>query len=133
MRKTNEQEREALWKIEDILEDFDPEETYIGKAFESCVELARANIVNGGMESWKDHYLEEQLKNCRLSGKVEALTKTLNQKDDAIARLEDAKNQLSKELEEVKAAQETADDLRQTILELKAKLYDMMTGEEVSG
>ena len=67
--------------------------------------------------------------------------KTLNRKDDAIARLEDAKNQLGKDLEGVKAAyvdlefkleraKETADGLKQTILELKAKLYDMMTGKE---
>lgn len=164
VEKTNEQEREALWKIEEILKDFNPEDTYIGKAFEGCVEQARANIVNDGLESWKGWYLDEQMKNCRLSDKVEALTKTLNQKDDAIARLEDAKNQLESQIvgealirrdyearigqmesdykalqisyEDLKAAkkQEVAAEvhaLRQTILELKAKLYDMIAGEEV--
>lgn len=141
MGKTKAEEREALRKIREILEDFSPEDTYIGKAFEGCIEQAEENIRSDWMLSWKDRYLEEQLKNCRLSDKVEALTKTLNQKDDAIARLMDAKNQLSKELEEVKAAhakldfklarvKETADGLKQTILELKAKLYDMMTREE---
>ena len=142
MGKTNAQEREALAKIREILEGFDPEDTYIGKAFEGCVEQARENIDNDWMLSWKGRYLDEQLKNCRLSDKVEALMKTLNQKDDAIVRLMDAKKQLSGELEEVKAAyvdlefkleraKETADGLKQTILELKAKLYDMMTREEV--
>ena len=141
MGKTKAEEREALHKIREILKDFSPEDTYIGKAFEGCVEQAEENLRSDWMLSWKDRYLEEQLKNCRLSDKVEALTKTLNQKDDAIARLMDAKNQLSKELEKVKAAhakldfklarvKETADGLKQTILELKAKLYDMMTGEE---
>lgn len=94
--------------------------------------------------SYKGRYdnVSEQLHAANV--RIIELTKTLNQKDDAIARLEDAKNQLSKELEEVKAAyaklefkleraKETADGLKQTILELKAKLYDMMTGEEVSG
>ena len=88
----------------------------------------------------------------------------LNQKDDAIGRLANTKNQLESQIvgealirrdyearigqmesdyktlqisyEELKATkkQEAAAEvhaLRQTILELKAKLYDMMTGEEV--
>lgn len=178
MGKTKEEEIRAFNAIEDILDDFDPKETHVGKAFEGCVEQAEENIRNDRMLSWKGRYLEEQMKNCRLSDKVEALTKELNRKDDmiarledrydrlfgkfnasndrladlsrqlnykddAIARLEDAKNQLVKELDEVKAAyttrdfklaraNETADGLKQTILELKAKLYDLMTtGEEV--
>ena len=165
MGKTNTQEREALQKIEEILEDFSPEDTYIGKAFEGCVEQARANFVNDGMESWKGWYLDEQAKNCQLSDRLADLSKQLNLKDDAIARLEDAKNQLESQIvgeelirrdydarigqmesdykalqisyEDLKAAkkQEVAAEvhaLSQTILELKAKLYDMMTaGEEV--
>ena len=147
MGKTNEQEREALRKIEEILEDFSPEDTYIGKAFEGCVEQARANIVNDGLESWKGWYLDEQMKNCRLSDKVEALTKELNQKDDAIARyvgvvqgkdreisrLKVVRGETYKDLEDrLKESQRQISDLRQTILELKAKLYDVITaGEEV--
>lgn len=164
MGKTKAEEHEALQKIWEILMDFDPKHTYIGKAFEGCIEQAEANIANNGMDSWKGRYLDEQLKNCRLSDKVEALTKTLNQKDDAIARLEDAKNQLESQIvgealirrdyearigqmesdykalqisyEELKAAKKqeaTAEisDLKLTIVRLKAKLYDMMTGEEV--
>lgn len=141
MGKTKAEEREALAKIREILKDFDPEETYVGKAFDGCVELAEENICNDWLYSWKGRYLDEQLKNHRLSDKVEALTKTLNRKEDAIARLEDAKNQLSKELEEVKAAytklefklegaKETDDGLKQTVLELKAKLYDMMVSRK---
>ena len=189
VEKTDAQEREALQKIEEILEDFSTEDTYIGKAFEGCVEQARANIVNDGLESWKGWYLDEQMKNCRLSEKVVDLTKQLNQKDDAIARYEgvvqgkdreisrlngvindkdaaytDLEGKLESQIvgealirrdyearigqmesdykalqisyEGLKAAkkQEAAaeiSDLRQMILELKAKLYDMMAGEEV--
>ena len=165
MGKTNDQEREALQKIEEILEDFSPEDTYIGKAFEGCVEQARANFVNDGMESWKGWYLYEQAKNCQLSDRLADLSKQLNLKDDAIARLKDAKNQLESQIvgealirrdyearigqmesdykalqisyEGLKATkkQEAAAEirvLRQTILELKAKLYDVITaGEEV--
>lgn len=156
VEKTNAEEREALAKIQKILEGFDPEDTYIGKAFEGCVEQARANIVNDRLESWKGRYLDEQMKNCRLSDKVEALTKTLNQKEDAIARLEDAKNQLSEELEKAKKNEQIAikefhkwlneyrslnstfketwlklEKAQTEILGLKAKLYDRMTGEGV--
>ena len=149
VEKTNAQEREALQKIKEILKDFDPKETYVGKAFEGCVELAKENIDNDWLYSWKGRYLDEQLKNCRLSDKVEALTKTLNQKDDAIARLEDAKNLLSKEIVQLYGTldykDETYKDLEDKleeehqkleksqaeIIRLKAKLYDMMTGNEV--
>ena len=145
MGKTNAQEHEALAKIQEILEGFDPEDTYIGKAFEGCVEQADENLRSDWMMSYKGRYdnVSEQLHAANV--RIIELTKTLNQKDDAIARLEDAKDQLGKDLEGVKVAyakleykleraKETADRHRQTILELKAKLYDMMTaGEEVKG
>ena len=57
MGKTNAQEREALAKIREILEGFDPEDTYIGKAFEGCIEQAEENICNDWMLSWKGRYL----------------------------------------------------------------------------
>ena len=151
MGKTKAEEREALAKIREILEGFGPEDTYIGKAFEGCVEQADENLSSDFMMSYKGRYdnASEQLHAANV--RIIELTKTLNQKDDAIARLEDAKNQLSEEINRLirtldqknaaytdlesrlAEAKETADDLRQTILELKAKLYDMMTGEEVKG
>lgn len=148
MGKTKAEEYEALSQIRGILKDFDPEDTYIGKAFEGCVEQAEENIDNDWLYSWKGRYLDEQLKNCRLSDKVEALTKTLNQKDDAIARyidvvqgkdreisrLKEVRDKTYKDLEgKLEEAQRQISDLRQTILELKAKLYDMITGKEAKG
>lgn len=178
MGKTKAEEREALRKIEEILKGFDPEDTYIGKAFEGCVEQAEENLRYDGMMGWKAKYESKSREVARLTEKLAEvnkrlresevtrvdLTKELNQKDDAIARLEDAKNQLESQIvgealirrdyearigqmesdykalqishEELKrarshmVAQELV-DLRQTVLELKAKLYDMMTGEEV--
>lgn len=151
MGKTKAEEYEALSQIRGILKDFDPEETYIGKAFEGCVEQAEENIVSDFMMSYKVRYLDEQANNCKLSDRLSAseeyrveLTMELNQKDDAIARLEDANNQFSKEIDQRDAecldlrgkvweAEALISDLRQTIIELKAKLYDMMTREEVKG
>lgn len=152
MGKTDAQEREALTKIEEILEGFDPEDTYIGKAFEGCVEQADENLRSDFMMSYKGRYdnVSEQLHAANV--RIIELKRTLNQKDDAIARLEDAKNQLSGEINrlirtldqknasytdlegKLERAKEETDALRQTILELKAKLYDMiMAGEEVKG
>ena len=165
MEKTKAEEYEALRKIEEILEGFDPEETYIGKAFEGCVEQADENLRSDFMMSYKNRYdnVSDQLHAANV--RIADLAKQLNYKDDAIARLEDAKNQLESQTvgealtrrdyearidqmeSDYKALQISYEDLkatkkqeakaeisalRQTILELKAKLYDMMTsGEEV--
>lgn len=151
MGKTNAQEREALAKIREILEGFDPEDTYIGKAFEGCIEQAEENLRNDWMLSWKHRY---EAKANSVEGILNAnteLKRALNQRDDTIARLnamnEDAGKEMSsmtnelmklrREEHELRCklveATETADGLKQTILELKAKLYDMMVREEVSG
>ena len=164
MGKTKAEEHEALRKIREILKDFGPEDTYIGKAFEGCVEQADRNIDNDWMTSYKELYdkmtdeLAKQFSQVddalarlaeatdKLHESEEArvdLVKQLNQKDDTIARLTDANGQFSKEIDQKDAecldlrgkvweAEALIRDLRQTIIELKAKLYDMMTaGEEV--
>ena len=158
MGKTKTEEYDALIQIRGILKDFDPESTYIGKAFEGCVEQAKENLDNDWMFSFRSRYenrdrdaakLDEILTKTtdKLRKSEEArvdLVKELNQKDDAIARLEDAKNQLRGELDQrdssrqellgrISDAKTEIGDLKQTIIELKAKLYDMMTREEVKG
>lgn len=178
MEKTKAEEYEALIQIRKILKDFDPEDTHIGKAFEGCVELAKENLDNDWMFSFRSRYenrdrdaakLDEILTKTtdKLRKSEEArvdLVKELNRKDDAIARLENAKKEYEKEIESASLAKRDYEarigqlqndykalqisheelkrarshmvaqelvDLRQTVLELKAKLYDMMTGEEV--
>lgn len=162
MGKTKAEEYEALIQIRKILKDFDPEDTYIGKAFEGCVELAKENIDNDWMLSFQSRYenrdrdaakLDEILTKTtdKLRESEEArvdLTKELNQKNDTIARyidvvqgkdreisrLKEVRNETYKDLEgKLEEAQRQISDLKQTTLKLKAKLYDMMTGEEVSG
>ena len=161
MRKTKAEEREALQKIEQILKDFSPEIAYIGKAFEGCVEQAKENIDNDWMFSFRSRYenrdrdaakLDEILTKTtdKLRESEEArvdLVKELNQKADTIARyidvvqgkdreisrLKEVRNKTCKDLEDkLEEAQGQISDLKQTIIELKAKLYDMITaGEEV--
>ncbi|MBP3879238.1 MAG: hypothetical protein J6D46_02880 [Lachnospiraceae bacterium] len=163
MEKTKKKEYEALDRIREILKDFDPEDTRIGKAFEGCVEQAEENLRYDGMMSWKAEYESKSREVARLTEKLAEvnkrlresevtrvdLTKELNQKDDTIARLTDAKNQLSEKIGRLDGviaqrdsirqellgklydAKEEVEDLKLTIVKLKAKLYDMMTGEEV--
>ena len=143
MTQSKTREYDALSAIGSILGDFSPEDTYIGKAFEGCVEQAHENLSNDWMMSWKDRYDRASEKYNKAKGRVEDLNEKLreseearvklvnelNQKDDAIARLEAMRDDYTgrASLEE---AQRQISDLRQTILELKAKLYDMMTREE---
>ena len=162
MGKTKAEEYEALSQIRGILKDFDPEDTYIGKAFEGCVEQAKENIDNDGMCSFRSRYenrdrdaaklyekLTEVTKKLRESEESRVdLVKELNQKDDAIARYANVVREKDREISRLNGvidnahtdmegrleeAQSQISDLRQTIIGLKAKLYDMMTGEEVSG
>jgi chromosome segregation ATPase len=102
------EEYEALDRIRGILKDFSPEDTYIGKAFEGCVELAEENIRNDWLYSWKGRYKGAQETVEARVKQIAELTRELNQKDDAIARLEDAKNQLSEELEKAKKNEQIA-------------------------
>ncbi|MBQ7850440.1 MAG: hypothetical protein IJ175_02315 [Clostridia bacterium] len=163
MGKTKAEEYEALIQIRKILKDFDPEDTYIGKAFEGCVEQAKENIDNDWMLSFRSRYenrdrdaakLDEILTKTtdKLRESEEArvdLVKELNQKNDTIARYIDVVQGKDREISRLNGVinnkdaaytdlegrlEEVQNDTRQTILELKAKLYDMMTaGEKVKG
>lgn len=165
MGKTKAEEYEVLSLIRGILKDFSPEDTYIGKAFEGCVEQAEENICNDWMFSFRSRYesmdrdaakldenLTEVTKKLRESEEARVdLVKELNRKEDTIARYADVVQGKDREISRLKGvindkdtaytdlegklegAKETADGLKQTILELKAKLYDMITREEVKG
>lgn len=162
MGKTKNEEYDALVQIRGILKDFDPEDTYIGKAFEGCVELAQDNLRNDQMFSFRSRYENRDRDAAKLD---EILTKTtnklreseesrvdlvkeLNQKNDTIARYIDVVQGKDREISRLNGVindkdaaytdlegrlEEAQIQFKQTILELKAKLYDMMTREEVSG
>lgn len=160
MGKTKNEEYDALVQIRGILKDFDPENTYIGKAFEGCVDLAQDNLRNDQMFSFRSRYenrdrdaakLDEILTKTtnKLRESEEArvdLVKELNQKNDTIARYIDVVRGKDREISRLNGVindkdaaytdlegrlEEVQIQFRQTIIELKAKLYDMMTREEV--
>lgn len=56
MTATKEQEREALAKVKNIVEEVGGADSYIGMAFEGCFELAEENINEDGGYSWQSKY-----------------------------------------------------------------------------
>jgi uncharacterized protein YdcH (DUF465 family) len=127
VEKTNEQEREALQKIEEILTKTTEK---LRKSEEARVDLVKElNQKDDAIARLEDakNQLESQIVGEEL---------TRRDYEARIGQMESDYKALQISYEGLKTAkkQEAAAEvraLRQTILELKAKLYDMMAGEEV--
>lgn len=134
---TKDQERKALETIRKIVENMGGEDSYIGTAFKGCFEIAEQNIDNDFADSMADR-AELALKRAK---------EYADKADDMKAEADSAKAHL-KEVEE-RHAQESANLNRnlekekeafldeagaqlaaaqREIIELKARLYDYMTG-----
>ena len=145
---TKEQERKVLAQIKKLVEGLG-ESSYIGTAFEGCFEIAEQNIENDWACSMKDNAetAERKLKALELRYKQdteqlrcakEHLEKKLEEADQTIKRLEyhvecnrqdkedkrEEADGLAKGLEE---ALEENEALKTEIVNLKAKLYDLIT------
>lgn len=145
---TKEQERKVLAQIVKLVEGLG-EDSYIGTAFEGCFEIAKQNIENDWACSMKDraetaerklNALELRYKQDvdHLQGVKEHLEKELNEYNKRVSGLElslenaredmndkkDEANDLARGLEE---ALEENEALKTEIVNLKAKLYDLIT------
>lgn len=165
---TKDQERKALEKIEKIIAELG-NDSYVGKAFEGCAEIARQNIDYDFMQSMRDRYFSEQeraneeaVKKAQLTKELETLRELLKQKEEcygadyekivkeyeeyrqraeADKQKEDddfqrMKEQRDEAVDEAMAHLYTIQDLKelnaaqaQEIIELKAKLYDLMVAK----
>ena len=142
---TKNQERKALVQIRTIVADLG-EDSYIGKAFEGCYEMATDNIDNDFWDSWKERAKlneSEAHKWMGIAEKAKAENKLIKQaakqaQDIAVEERKRAE-EWKESAEKIKAnwseAQRQANDLQdkvleleQQIIQLKAKLYDMMVG-----
>ena len=152
---TKDQEREALEKIKAILDTLGPD-SYVGTAFEGCIEDAEENIENDFACSMKQKVEAVVVENTRLKEKVKELEDKLaesekdyeaahaaahlvaDEKDAEIQRLKTQVQELSEKLasaeedledanEEAGSAEARSGEAQAEIVRLKAKLYDYMT------
>ena len=141
---TKDQEREVLKKIKALI-DSTGSDSYIEAAFAGCCEIAADNIENDFMTSLKDRAEEankreaaakleaQELKdnNKRLQTTVECqeeIIKQLEGKHEGLVnRLNEREAEKRQALEEAIAKQKEVDQLKAEIINLKAKLYDLMT------
>lgn len=152
---TKDQEREALEKIKAILDTLGPD-SYVGTAFEGCLEIAEENIENDFAFSMKQRVEAVVVENSRLKERVKELEDKLaesekdyeaahaaahlvaDEKDAEIQRLKTQVQELSEKLasaeealedanEEAGSAEARSGEAQAEIVRLKAKLYDYMT------
>ena len=152
---TKDQEREALEKIKAILDTLGLD-SYVGTAFEGCLEIAEENIENDFAFSMKQRVEAAVVENSRLKERVKELEDKLSEsekdyeaahaaahlvadeKDAEIQRLKTQVQELSEKLasaeealedanEEAGSAEARSGEAQAEIVRLKAKLYDYMT------
>ena len=152
---TKDQEREALEKIKAILDTLGLD-SYVGTAFEGCLEIAEENIENDFAFSMKQRVEAAVVENSRLKERVKELEDKLaesekdyeaahaaahlvaDEKDAEIQRLKTQVQELSEKLasaeealedanEEAGSAEARSVEAQAEIVRLKAKLYDYMT------
>lgn len=154
---TKEQERKALEQIKKIVEGLG-EDSYVGIAFEGCFRDAEENIENDWACSRYDAWQMAEQKNEELRAQMEELKnerdalKMLNSKNNAelAKRTEEAnedaqewKSRYEKVVERMneyhdesikhwnmfREQEDKVAELEQKIINLKAKLYDMIVAE----
>ena len=152
---TKDQERDALEKIKAILDTLGLD-SYVGTAFEGCLEIAEENIENDFAFSMKQRVEAAVVENSRLKERVKELEDKLaesekdyeaahaaahlvaDEKDAEIQRLKAQVQELSEKLasaeealedanEEAGSAEARSGEAQAEIVRLKAKLYDYMT------
>ena len=140
---TKDQERKALAQIKKIVEGLGPQ-SYVATAFEGCFQDAEDNIENDFGCSMKARYEDEHEKAIRNEGIATEACKALNAEKQKLADLQNRFDELAGALVQTKenvlslnrflteqkeataAEQQRADTAEQTIVQLKAKLYDLL-------
>ena len=152
MLPSKEQERKALEQIKKILKGLgdNPDNSYVCRAFDGCVEDAESNIENDFADSYRSRYeyreaecerLEEEIDKANERAKeaerrqkmAEGLVQTKTEEADKwFSKYNAEKSKYEAALQEtqngVAAAKTREQELEFEIIKLKAKLYDMMVG-----
>ena len=137
MLPSKEQERKALEQIKKILKGLgdNPDNSYVCRVFDGCVQDAESNIENDFADSYRSRYeyreaecerLEEEIDKAKERAKeaerrqkmAEGLLQTKTEEVDKWINLYNSAAELQRKVEEQELE----------IIKLKAKLYDMMVG-----
>lgn len=133
---TKEQELKALDKIRAIIAGLG-ENSYVGTAFDGCLEDAEENIQNDFALSMKDRWQSAEQKLIAAKADTQQVHDALDRTMDKLLEKEEerktAKSNADAWMEKAVAAENAAaeaaqkiSDLELEIVHLKAKLYDMM-------
>ena len=137
---TKEQERKALEQIRKIVDSLGAD-SYIATAFDGCFQDAEENIENDFALSMKDRYLSESKKAKDLRTEVDRLKARTLELEEELKEQKistDAEHKFlliergkqSEQVEKIRSLEAMLHDRDMTVMELKAKLYDMMMKEE---
>lgn len=137
---TKEQERKALEQIRKIVDSLGAD-SYIATAFDGCFQDAEENIENDFALSMKGRYLTESKKAKDLRSEVDRLKARTLELEEELKEQKistDAEHKFlliergkrSEQGEKIRSLEAMLHDRDMTVMELKAKLYDMMMKEE---
>ena len=147
---TKDQEREALAKIKKIVEALGPQ-SYLATAFEGCFQDAEDNIENDFAFSMASRYQSEHEKAVHNEGIATEACKAVNAEKQKNAELQKQIDAIEESLEQTRTSAETlnhllteqrevtcktqrrAEEAEQTIIKLKARLYDYMINAAGTG
>lgn len=138
---TKAEERKALEQIRKIVAGLG-EESYVGRAFEGCFEMAADNIDNDFWNSMKEQRdtcskgeFEANKEVALLKARAEKVENLFNQKCETATKYYTAwkdaengwRNCYNEQVTRANEAEEKAEKLELENMKLKARLYDMMT------
>lgn len=137
---TKEQERKALEQIRKIVDSLGAD-SYIATAFDGCFQDAEENIENDFALSMKDRYLAESKKAKDLRAEVDRLKARTLELEEELKEQKistDAEHKFlliergkrSELGEKIRSLEAMLHDRDMTVMELKAKLYDLMMEKE---
>lgn len=141
---TKAEERKALAQIQKIIEGLGTE-SYIGKAFEGCAEIARDNIDSDFWNSMKDqrdaaikkeHEWEEAAAKLKTNWndaliraeKAEGII-VQGTADSWYAKYHEAADMAKENWNKFREQEDKVETLQQEIIRLKARLFDMMEAQ----
>lgn len=136
---TKKQEQEALDKIREILEGLD-RDSWLNWAFDGCVEMAQRNLDEDSANSMKEQRDNARTKVEELESDVEFYKGQMDYWKQAYKECRESKNKLIDTVngqeekmdslwEKIESKDDKIDEQAQTIIELKAELYDYMKKE----